>query len=85
MGAGLAERPPCLPHGQDLMGAGLVGTPPCLPRSQGPGLTGGPPCPCGCWFSWETPPLYHTVGPNSWVLSSKIRSNTLKLNPTQGK
>ena len=30
MGAGLAERPPCLPHSQVLMGAGLAERPPCL-------------------------------------------------------
>ena len=34
MGAGLAERPPCLPHSQVLMGDGLAGRPPCLPHSQ---------------------------------------------------
>ena len=28
MGAGLAGRPPCLPHSQALMGAGLAGRPP---------------------------------------------------------
>ena len=47
MGAGLAGRPPCLPHSQVLMGAGLAGRPPCLPHSQilmGAGLAGRPPC-----------------------------------------
>ena len=43
MGAGLAGRPPCLPHSQVLMGsmhnqvlmgAELAGRPPCLPHSQ---------------------------------------------------
>ena len=34
MGAGLAGRPPCLPHSQVLMGAGLAGRPPCLLHSQ---------------------------------------------------
>ena len=60
MGAGLAGRPPCLPHSQVLMGAGLDGGPPCLPHSQvlmGAGLAGRPPClpqsgPYGCWVSW---------------------------------
>ena len=44
MGAGLAERPPCLPHSQ-VMGAGLAERPPCLPHSQvlimGAGLAAG--------------------------------------------
>ena len=47
MGAGLAGRPPCLPHSQTLMGAGLAGRPPCLPYSQvlmDAGLAGRPPC-----------------------------------------
>ena len=34
MGAGLAGRPPCLPHSQVLLGAGLAGGPPCLPHWQ---------------------------------------------------
>ena len=47
MDAGLAERPPRLPHSQVLMGAGLAGISPCLPHSQvlmGAGLAGRPPC-----------------------------------------
>ena len=47
MGAGLAGRPPCLPHSQVLMGAGLAGRPPCLPHSQvvmGAGLAVRSPC-----------------------------------------
>ena len=46
MGAGLAGRPPCLPHRHVLMGAGLAGGPPCLPHSQVlmcAGLAGRPP------------------------------------------
>ena len=57
MGAGLAGRPPCLPHSQGLMGAGLAGRPPCLPHSQvlmGAGLAGDLP-------------VYHTVRA-LWVL-----------------
>ena len=47
MGAGLAGRPPCLPHSQVLMGAGIAGRPPCLQHSQvlmDTGLAGRPPC-----------------------------------------
>ena len=34
MDAGLAGRPPCLPHSQVLMGAGLAGRSPYLPNSD---------------------------------------------------
>ena len=76
MGAGLAGRPPCLPHSQVLMGAGLAGRPPCLPHNQvlmGAELAGGhslsttQSSPYGCWVSWGTLPVYHTVR-SLWVL-----------------
>ena len=74
MGAGLAGRPPCLPHSQVLMGAGLAGRPPCLPHSQdlmGAGLAGRPPRlpqsgPYGCWVSWGT--FLSTTVRSVWVL-----------------
>ena len=76
MGAGLAGRPPCLPHSQVLMGAGLAGRPPCLPHSQvlmGAGLAGETSLsttqsgPYGCWVSWGDFPDYHTVS-SLWVM-----------------
>ena len=56
MGAGLAGRPPCLPHSQVLMGAGLAGRPPCLPQSG----------PYGSWVSRET--SLSTTVRSLWVL-----------------
>ena len=69
MGAGLAGRPPCLPHSQVLIGAGLARRPPCLPHSQvliGAGLARRPPCLphsqvlMGAGLSGDLP-VYHTV------------------------
>ena len=51
MGAGLAGRPPCLPHSQVLMGAGLAGRTSLSTTQSGP---------YGCWVSWEDLPVYHS-------------------------
>ena len=75
MGAGLAGRPPCLPHSQTLMGAGLAGRPPCLPHSQARSHGGGE----GGWAPpgkiWAPPlgcPPWHFIGVGIEVYSPPL-------------